>query len=125
MTCFKSRAMWPYSDRWLMNIGAGAICALPLGFIRPTHSATFAQEWTGPGRGSVMEIILSEIARTSDGTVAGRRVAWLSRAGFCFWISQKLAGIGVPQGEGDCAKTFRDKAAELPPVVASDLPVID
>jgi len=88
-----------------------------LGFIRPTHSATFAQECTGPGCGSVMEIILSEIARTSDGTVAGRRVVWLSRAG--------RAGIGVPQGEGDCAKTFRNKAAELPPVVDSDLPDID
>jgi len=63
-----------------------------------------------------MEIILSEIARTGDGTVAGR-VVWLSRAG--------RAGIGVPQGEGDCAKTFRNKAAELPPVLDSDLPDID
>lgn len=96
-----------------------------LGYIRPTHSATFAQEWTGPGLGSVIEIILSEIARTSGGMVAGRRVASLSRARFCFWIGQTLAGIGVPQGGGGCAKTFRDKPAQLPPVVDSDPQDID
>jgi len=32
MACFNVRDARLYSDRWLMNNGTGAICALPQGF---------------------------------------------------------------------------------------------